>query len=87
MSLPLIHTPPNFIGVTTTFPAHILETSQQRHSLSVDEVTTEEACFSLTISSLLLQLTKEQHALLGGCMLQAANSKDSGLSVFKKHVF
>ena len=53
-------------------------------SLSVDEVTTEEARFSLTISSLLLQLTKEQQALLGECMLQAANSKDSGLSIFKK---
>ena len=53
-------------------------------SLLVDEVTTEEARFSLTISSLLLQLTKEQQALLGECMLQAANSKDSGLSIFKK---
>ena len=49
--------------------------------LLVDEVTTEEACFSLTITSLLLQLTKEQQALLGECMLQAVNSKDSGLSV------
>ena len=52
-------------------------------SLLVDEVTTEEAHFSLTISSLLLQLTKEQQALLGECMLQVANSKDSGLSVLK----
>ena len=52
--------------------------------LPVDEVTIEEAQFTLTITSLLLQLTETQRELLAECMLQAVNSKDEQLSIFKR---
>ena len=53
-------------------------------SLLVDEVTTEEVHCSLTISSLLLQLAKEQQSLLGGCMLQAAEQQGFRIIIFLK---
>ena len=79
---------PNFYWCEHHFPGTgPRNLTAKEFSLFVDEVTTEEVHFSLTISSLLLQLTKEHQALLDECMLQAANSKDSGSSVKKKHIF
>ena len=51
-------------------------------SLPTQQVTNEEARFSLTISSLLIQLTESQRELFAECMLQAANSKHPELSIF-----
>ena len=51
-------------------------------SLPTQQVTNEEARFSLTISSLLIQLTESQRELFAECMLQAANSKHPKLSIF-----
>ena len=51
-------------------------------SLPIDQVTNEEARFSLTISSLFMQLTESQRELFAECMLQAANSKHPELSIF-----
>ena len=51
-------------------------------SLPIHQVTNEEARFSLTISSLLIQLTESQRELFADCILQAANSKHPELSIF-----
>ena len=51
-------------------------------SLHTQQVTNEEARFSLTISSLLIQLTKSQRELFAQCMLHSANSKHPQLSIF-----
>ena len=42
-------------------------------SVNVDNVTAEEAGFSLVVSSLLMQLSEGQRKLFAECMLQAAN--------------
>ena len=52
-------------------------------SLHTEQVSNEEAWFSLTISSLLIQLTESQRELFAQCMLHAANSKHPQLSIFE----
>ena len=51
-------------------------------SLHTEQVSNEEAWFSLTISNLLIQLTESQRELFAQCMLHAANSKHLQLSIF-----
>ena len=51
-------------------------------SLHTEQVSNAEAWFSLTISNLLIQLTKSQRELFAQCMLHAANSKHPQLSIF-----
>ena len=51
-------------------------------SLHTQQVTNEEARFLLTISSLLIQLTRSQRELFAQCMIHAANSKHPQLSIF-----
>ena len=52
-------------------------------SLHTDQVSNAEACLSLTISNLLIQLTKSQRELFAQCMLHAANSTHPQLSQFE----
>ena len=52
-------------------------------SLHTEQVSNAKACFSLTISYLLIQLTESQRELFTQCMLHAANSKHPQLSVFE----
>ena len=52
--------------------------------MPVNEITNDEARFSLLISSLLVQLTESQRQLFAECMLLAANAKDPDLSIFKR---
>jgi hypothetical protein len=48
-----------------------------------EEISDEEASFTLSLSTLLLKLTEEERKLLARCMEQAINSKDKELSIFK----
>ena len=52
-------------------------------SVSVEEVTTEEAEFSIRISSILSKLSKKEQEGFAYCLLHATNSKDPELSIFK----
>ena len=51
-------------------------------SLHTEQVSNAEALFSLTISNLLIQLTKSQRKLFAQRMLDAVNSKHPQLSIF-----
>ena len=51
-------------------------------SLHTEQVSNAEAWFSLTISNLLIQLTKSQRELFAQCMLHTSNSKYLQLSIF-----
>jgi hypothetical protein len=52
--------------------------------VAADDVTKEEAKFSMTMTMLLTELTNKQQEALAECMLQAATTaKDADLSIFK----
>lgn len=52
-------------------------------SLRPDDISADEARFSLHMAKFLGNLTKSEQGMLAECMFHAANSKDPALSIFK----